>query len=328
MGVTVSLESEVSNYPEIKLLAGAICNCSEVMKALGNKSHPCHKVVSVQNEMTTQDANLRQRPEPWIGNLLSAKVLFLSSNPSISDDSDLSIREDFPTYSKTVEDSADYFVNRFNPEIEPPHATFGRDGQADFLYRCNDGEFRGKGGKKDKPIETWLGIHLRAVEILGSNCHPNSDYALTEVVKCKSKGEVGVKDASSKCIDTWMARVFDSSTARIVVVVGRHSRDNFAHKLEGIPSDFGTDPKSYSELGPYKRSIRDVKVSSFGGRPRIYLYSWHPTGMIPNKSEMLQLRKVYGEQMVNWLSDIANSKTDVPQTNDDLLKIINQIFMK
>ena len=311
---------------EVSLLAQKICNCPEVSIALTDKKHPCHKVVNVQNEMISEAPDTRQRPEPWIGNLASAKVLFLSSNPSISDNPDISVREDFPTYAMSVDQSADYFVNRFNPDIQPPHATFKTDSKSDFLYRCNDGEYRGKGGKKNVPIETWQEIHNRAMEILGTNCHPHLDYALTEVVKCKSKGEVGVKSASQKCVDTWMAKVFDSSTARIVVVVGRHSRDNFAHKIEGIPSDFGTSPSTYSELGPKKRCIRDMKVSNFGGKPRIYLFNWHPTGMIPNKTEMIQLRKVYGEEMVNWLSDVANSRVEVPKDNDELLKIINRLF--
>lgn len=311
---------------EIKLLASSICDCSELKKALDSKSHPCHKVVAVQNEMVANDKSQRQRPEPWIGNLAKAKVLFLSSNPSISDDPDFSIREDFPTYAMPTDVASDYFVNRFNPEIQPPHATFSTKSKQDFQYRCNDGEYRGKGGKKEAPIETWSEIHRRAIEILGSTCHPHEDYALTEVVKCKSKGEVGVNSASSKCVDTWMAKVLNSSTAPIVVVVGRHSRDNFAHKIEGISSNFGTDSKSYSELGCLKRSLRDIRISSFGGRARLYVYNWHPTSMIPNKSEMIQLRKVYGEETVNWIADVAKLKAEVPRTNEDLTAIIHEIF--
>ena len=311
---------------DIRLLASSICACPNVTKALTDERHPCHKVVNVQNEMISEAPDLRQRPEPWIGNLASAKVLFLSSNPSISDDEDTSIREDFPTYAMSVEESVDFFVNRFNPEIQPPHATFKTGTKKDFLYRSNDGDYRGKGGKKNAPIETWQEIHRRAMEILGPNCHPHSDYALTEVVKCKSKNEIGVKSASQNCVDTWMSKVLESSTARIVVVVGRHSRDNFAHKIEGIPSDFGTDPKTYPEIGSLNRSLRDIKVSSFGGKSRLYVYNWHPTGMIPKKSEMIQLRKVYGDEVVNWLADIANSRAKVPKNNAELSKIISRIF--
>lgn len=316
----------MNNDFKIELLAQSICSCPNVLKALSETNHPCHKVVNVQKAMISNAPDLRQRPEPWIGNLAAAKVLFLSSNPSISDDPDVSVREDFPTYGMSVEESAKYFVNRFNPEIHPPHATFKTESKADFLYRSNDGEYRGKGGKKNTPIETWQEIHNRAMEILGPNCHPHMDYALTEVVKCKSKGEVGVKSASTECVDTWMARVFDLSAARIVVVVGRHSRDNFAHKIQGIPSDFGTDPKTYPGLGPLTRSLRDIKVSSFGGKPRLYVYNWHPTGMIPSKTEMIQLRKVYGEGIVDWFADIANSRAEVPKNNEDLSKTITQIF--
>lgn len=308
-------------------LAKKICACKEVEKSKSNTNHPCHEIVAVQNIMVRDNEELRQRPEPWIGNLATAKVLFISSNPSISDDPDFSTREDFPTFAKSIEESADFFINRFSPEVQPPHATFNTVSKVDFLYRCNDGAYRGQGGKS-KPVVTWHSIHQRAKEILGENCHPDVDYALTEVVKCKSKAEVGVKKASLKCVDAWMAEVFMVSTASIVVVVGRHSRDNFAHKIEGITSDFGTDSKTYAELGPYLRSRRDIKISHFAGKPRIYVYNWHPTSYIPEKKDMLQLRKVYGDKIVNFLSEVTSHRVEVPQTNEELLSIVDKIFDK
>jgi hypothetical protein len=50
--------------------------------------------------------------------------------------------------------------------------------------------------------------------------------------------------------------------------------------------------------------------------------------MIPNKSEMIQLRKVYGDEVVNWLSEVANSRAEVPKDNHELSKIITQIFAR
>jgi hypothetical protein len=47
--------------------------------------------------MVATDAQMRQRPEPWIGNIETARVLFLSSNPGLSDDPNIAEREDFPT---------------------------------------------------------------------------------------------------------------------------------------------------------------------------------------------------------------------------------------
>lgn len=296
-------------------LAKSICACTEVGLALTDKNHPCHKVVMTQQDMIQGDESMRQRPEPWIGNLENSKVLFISSNPSISDDPDVSIREDFPTYGTAEDVAAQFFVERFVPKDGVPHATFNYEGHANFLYRSNDGKYRGKGNSSAKPIETWQGVYERAKEILGDSCDPSENYALTEVVKCKSKAEKGVKEASAKCIDQWMHKVLEISPAKLVVVVGAPARNNFAHKLADLGSEFGTDSKGYQKLGQRGRALRDIKISEFGGKRRIYAFNWHPTSMIPNKSELLQFRNAYGPEIVQWMADIANGVVQIPASS-------------
>jgi hypothetical protein len=303
-------------------LAKSICACTEVGLALKDKKHPCHKVVMTQKEMIQGDESVRQRPEPWIGNLEKSKVLFISSNPSISDDPNISIREDFPTYGTSEDDSAEFFVNRFNRKDRAPHATFNYGGHANFLYRSNDGKYRGKGNSFDKPIETWQGVYERAKEILGESCDPAENYALTEVVKCKSKAEKGVKEASPKCIYKWMRRVMELSPAKLVVIIGAPARNNFAHKLADLGSDFGTDSKGYQKLGQRGRALRDIKISDFDGKRRIYVFNWHPTSMIPNKSELLQFKNAYGSELVEWMNHIANGEIEIPDSSGALESII------
>ena len=305
-------------------LAKSICSCKEVGLALKDSNHPCHKVVMTQEQMTKGDENMRQRPEPWIGNLENSKVLFISSNPSISDDPNISIREDFPTYGTSEDDSAEFFVNRFRNKDGAPHATFNHEGHANFLYRSNDGKYRGKGNSFDKPIETWQGVYERAKEILGEGCDPAENYALTEVVKCKSKAEVGVKKASANCIDQWMHKVMQISPANLVVVIGAPARDIFAHKLADLGLEFGAESKGYQMLGQRGRALRDIKISDFGGKRRIYIFNWHPTSMIPNKSELLQFRNAYGPELVEWMNRIANDEVDIPSSPDVLASIIKE----
>jgi hypothetical protein len=305
-------------------LARSICSCSELGKALGDSNHPCHKVVITQNVMLQGSENMRRRPEPWVGNLQNSKVLFISSNPSISDDPDVSIRENFPTFSISEDESADFFINRFDGNSETPHATFNYKKFANFLFRSYDGKYRGKGNSFDKPIETWQGVYERAKEILGEDCDPTENYALTEVVKCKSKKEEGVKEASATCVDKWMQRVMDASPAKLIVIIGAPARNNFAHKIADLGSDFGTDSKGYEKLGQRGRALRDIKISDFGGKRRVYIFNWHPTSMIPKKKELLQFKNAYGASLVLWMCGIATGEVELPGSAEDLRSIIRE----
>lgn len=277
-----------------------------------------------QKTMLQGSESMRQRPEPWIGNLQNSQVLFISSNPSISDDPDVSIRENFPTYRIPEDESADFFINRFGGTGATPHATFNFKKLANFLFRSNDGRYRGKGNSFNKPIETWQGVFERAKEILGESCDPTENYALTEVVKCKSKKEEGVKEASSTCIEKWMRKVMDVSPAKIVVIIGAPARNNFAHKLVDLGSDFGTDSRGYEKLGQRGRALRDIKISDFGGKRRVYIFNWHPTSMIPNKKELLQFKNAYGANLVLWMNGIATGEVDFPTSPEDLRSIIEE----
>lgn len=306
-------------------LAQAICSCPEVQNALENEDHPCRKVVLTQTNIARKDTDMRQRPEPWIGNLEKARILFISSNPSISDHEDIQIREDFPTYGMSERNAAEFFIKRFDNSVNPPHATFNYPGYVDFLYRSNDGVFRGKGNSTDKSIETWKGIFERAKEILGPECNPNENYALTEVVKCKSKKEEGVKDASDKCIEKWMSSVLQIAKSRIVIVVGAPARDNFAHKIKELGSEFGANSKRYPELGQRGRAIRDIKLSNFGGTARIYVFNWHPTSMIPRKGELIQLKNAYGSGVVDWLRKVAFEQAPIPSNSEELKNLMIEL---
>ena len=165
-------------------LAKQICDCPEVELAIGNPQHPCSEVVAEQTkliELGIFSKHDRQRPEPWIGPILSAPLLFISSNPSISDEAG-NVREDFPTYGWNPEMSADFFVNRFNNEINPMHATFNHPTEPNFLVRCLDGEYRSGMKQQKSPQSTWNSIYNRAQELLGPAANPNENYALTELV--------------------------------------------------------------------------------------------------------------------------------------------------
>lgn len=82
------MNNELSKVEELAL---AIATCKEIKVACQEKKHPCNKIVLKQNN---QASNTRQSPEPWAGSLEKAPLLFISSNPSISEGG--SDAENFP----------------------------------------------------------------------------------------------------------------------------------------------------------------------------------------------------------------------------------------
>jgi len=170
---------------------------------LGKNQNPCSKIIRTQKKIIENF----QIPEPWSGSLLSP-VLILSSNPSIS------TAEMYPTRKWKKEDVEDFFVNRFNKE-----SGWVRN----YLYPVVSRE---QNRYKDSWVRFWAGVRARARELYGRNdVIPGVDYALSEIVHCKSKKEAGVTRALSECCEQYLDRLIGVSSSRIVVGMGKIAED-------------------------------------------------------------------------------------------------------
>jgi hypothetical protein len=298
-------------------LAGRISSCPSVQIAINNKNHPCHKVVNEQTKLIDIEIK-RQRPEPWMGGLAKANLLFVSSNPSINEDP-YPLGEVFPTYEWTESESAEFFTKRCDPNEKDVKVTFGKQGHPNFLTLCYDGQYRSGVANPRRPQPTWKNTHDRAVELIGTNAHPHHDYAITEIVHCKSKDAKGVAESSQYCIDQWMEPIFQISPAPVVILLGSKVRDFYAIPQLGAVDEFGSF-QGYGKLSQKERSLRDIFVSTTGGKERVFVFNWHPTF-----AGLRIFRKVYGDQVVNWLTDVINEKQKVPQKKD-LPNLINSFF--
>ncbi len=185
---------------DYKQLIIEIATCPTVTAIQSGKSdqtHPCHSIV------TSQDPSSFQLPEPWSGQLDIAPILFISSNPSIND------RERYPDRSWPLDQTKDFFHNRFSPG-----APWVRNG----LYTLQrDGSYG------EDWVRFWASARSRACEILGakkSAARSGIDFALTEVVHCKSRGELGVESAQPFCSRQYLGRILMVSPARVLVVFG------------------------------------------------------------------------------------------------------------
>ena len=150
------------------------CPLIQVWFTSPQSPNPCAKVIAFQHLIHPESLDQHQVPEPWSGNIQQAPILFLSSNPSIDG------KEEYPLWSCPDQRIDDFFVNRFGGGrkqwIEDGIRSLRRDGSR-------------------VRVHYWIEVRQRARELLERDVLPGSDYALTEVVHCKSLNEAGVLEA-------------------------------------------------------------------------------------------------------------------------------------
>jgi hypothetical protein len=198
-----------------------IARCPIMVECLNSResSSPCASVVLWQwQDGAKRDPDARARighwkdwhqlPEPWVGHLDQARILFVSSNPSIDAGVPPNVRTANPPPARvTARWRNDKIIRRFERAFD------------DFI---DDGtRFRGKKGV----VRYWASVKRRAMELLpGGDLEPGVDYALTEVVRCKSWSEKGVSRAVEVCVPNYLETTLELSPAVVVVALGAHAQ--------------------------------------------------------------------------------------------------------
>lgn len=142
----------------------------------------------------------------------------MSSNPSFNP------RERFPTESWSDQQIESFFTTRFD-----------HSDQASHFWRVVDGI---------------------AGNLLGRPARPGHDYALTEVVRCKSWREKGVQQALDECVSRYLARTLEVAGAKVIVALGKKARSTIAAQLR-LPTEFGLH-------GPLRLGDRNSYVLALG----------------------------------------------------------------
>lgn len=221
----------------MNLLLSEITHCEILRSCKSGALSPCSRIVDVQKDLPLAE---HQVPEPWTGDIEQARIIFISSNPSIDFD------EPFPVWDDDASSTHEFFVNRFGDQpgqikggMYPPVAD----------------------GSWGPAVRFWSSVRQRAFEVL-PDAVPGVDYALTEVVHCKSRSEIGVREARSTCAERYLPRIVDAaSNAQLFVVFGVHAARSVAD-LFGI------------ELNAAQRVARLER----GGALRTVVYLDHPAG--------------------------------------------------
>lgn len=276
-------------------LLDEITHCSVVAQCKGGGDHPCASVVGVQQDVPLAD---HQVPEPWTGHLDKALILFVSSNPSIDP------LEEYPSWSDGYEQTREYFVERFD----------GGPGQ------IKDGIYSPKvGGGWGGPVRFWSAARARARELVPAAVS-GVDYALTEVVHCKSTNEIGVASARETCSQRYLPAIINQAGSAVVLAVFGTQAARAVADLFGVDLD-GTNRYATIEIGGVVRHIVRLDHPSSGGK-----FKRFQTTLSPDQLEVVQsaLRtestKRNGEVEKSWTvpEDFQLRLADSPEIHEFL----------
>ena len=308
---------------KVEKLALSIATCNEIKTACDDENHPCHRVVIDQKEFGIE---FRQSPEPWAGNLEKAKLLFVSSNPSISSE-DIT-GENFP---KIQFDSAeathpewptekiiDFHVNRFDQNRDKPYVRAKPMAQ----YLCRDGEYRGKDGFKpgQQNQKFWTDVFNLAKFIYNAEIDISNDVCLTEVVHCKSRSEDNfVKPAMPRCSGNYLERTLALSGSKLVICYGAAARDYFVEsevkdiEVEIDLRNFGF----FSKSGP---GLNHLGILTCNGQKKIFCALKHSNGRGGGKTFESALGKELANSFATLYQAIVKGAEPVPESREALLK--------
>lgn len=314
------MNTELSAVEELAL---SIATCKEIKAACNDKSHPCNLVVMDQEALGTE---FRQSPEPWAGNLEIAKLLFVSSNPSISGE-DIT-GENFP---KVQFDSAeashpewptekiiDFHVNRFDQNRDKPYVRAKPMAQ----YLCRDGEYRGKDGFKpgQQSQKFWTDVFNLSKFMYNAEFDISNDVCLTEVVHCKSRSEGKfVKPAMPRCSGNYLERTLALSGSKLVVCYGAAARDYFLHsELNDIEVDI--DPLNFGFFNKTGPGLYHLGILTCNGQNRIFCALKHSNGRGGGKTFTNALGAELAKELANLFNSIVEGAESVPESRAALLK--------
>ncbi|HLF72524.1 MAG TPA: uracil-DNA glycosylase family protein [Dehalococcoidia bacterium] len=238
------------------LLEIARCPIASACLQTQDTAHPCHELVRSQGARGLSDF---QVPEPWSGQIDRAKLLFISSNPGISKSDKKSKQEEYPTGSWPDTHIVDFFVNRFG------------GGRKEWVANGTHA-LHEDGSRARRGTAFWKAVRARANEVLGREAVPGLDYALTEVVRCKSVSEASlVERARIECSPRYLESTVAISVASVLVVLGDHAKRMVCTEFELEPDQIVQGPV---DLGQRQRMVVFLphpnahKVRTFAGLVR------------------------------------------------------------
>lgn len=162
-------------------------------------------------------------PEPWVGHIERAPLLFLSTNPSLAGHRPRHARPEAPVVPFQRAETFKAEHPAVARGLQNPRPAWSDEELIDrfthaFDVWMPDGVRQiGQNGALGTPVAFWRDVSKLAASFFGRAVIPGIDYALTEVVHCKSTNEVGVPTASPECARRYLRRVLALSPSAVIV---------------------------------------------------------------------------------------------------------------
>lgn len=199
--------------PAMKNWFDSVIYCPYFTNGQLPEGHPCREICECQYDKPLSD---RQVPEPYNGNPITSRLIFISSNPSIGDN------EDNPTTSWDYNDIWDFFNERFNPlrpnPVDPyvwhepnTYKYYPRYKPETGVLKPNATHPVTTRDYSKLPVTFWRNAAKIADLLLGQGA-TLQDCLLTELVHCKSKEQTGVHEAMCTCFGKFFGGFLDMIT--------------------------------------------------------------------------------------------------------------------
>jgi hypothetical protein len=115
-------------------------------------------------------------------------------------------------------------------------------------------------------------IRNRAAELL-DDADPARNYVMTEVVHCKSRGNIGAVRAAGTCAARFLDEIMALTAAPIVVVIGKVAQRVIRASFPQLPDAPQIHPQV--ELGGLPRTFLFIGQPG-SNQPRIFIHLYAP----------------------------------------------------
>lgn len=238
-----------------------IAYCENIKKVQSNDGKlncACKTIVDLQEESKFQ------LPEPWNGDIENCRILYVSSNPSINQ------KEKYPTKDWEEKEVLDFFKNRFSKDKKWV--------EEELRPLCIDDNGKEYYPPPKKWVRFWGALRSISRDLLKTdNVIPGKDYAMTEIVHCKSTKERGVAEALDICAEKYLDKIFNISASKLIVCLG-------------------TKVSKYIK-SRYSISCEDI-ITEFPNTRKFIMFLPHPNARVEKK-----ISKLISEEKLDWIQN-------------------------